>query len=225
MPENENIIEFQGDGSQPFPRPMPASQNVPTWLKQMPAEVPSADGGPSINTVKKCTPFLEALTGGYLIPLVADATFEMEATNLRILCDLPIIEAHHPEQLHQTPAAGMPIVKFRSTWIIKTPPGYSCLFVQPLNRFDLPFQILSGVVETDSYYREVHFPSLCLLRPGQSVTVKKGTPIAQLYPIKRESWRSVYSKTEVDRRNIEEDEFHRDMHYYRTANWRRKDYK
>jgi hypothetical protein len=225
MPETENLIEFHGDGSQPFPRPIPAVQDVPAWLKQMPAEVENPRGGSPIDTVKKCPPFLEAVTGGYLIPLIADVTFEMQPTGLRIHCDLPIIESHPLEQLRQTPVDGMPIVKFRNPWIVKTPPGYSCLFVQPLNRFDLPFHVLSGVVETDTYYREIHFPSICLLKPGSTHLLKKGTPIVQIYPIKRESWRSAYSKTELQHRESVEAEFNSATAHYRQNTWRRKDYK
>jgi len=224
MSEPENIIEFYGDGSRPFPRPIPAVQDVPAWLKQMPTEAKDARGN-AIDTVKKCPPFLEAVTGGYLIPIVADVTFEMTAAGLKTYCEIPIIEGHPPEQLHQTPAAGLPIVKFVNPWIIKTPPGYSCLFVQPLNRFDLPFHILSGVVETDTYYREVHFPSVCLMKAGDTFVLKRGTPIVQIYPIKREAWRSVYAKTELAEREAVEQVFNSTTAYYRQKNWKRKDYR
>ena len=33
----------------------------------------------------------------------------------------------------------------------------------------MDLKVLAGIVETDLYYREVSFPALCLMRPGQRV--------------------------------------------------------
>lgn len=224
-PAPENLIEFHGDAAIPTPRPVPASQDMPPWLKQMPADVPAQGQEKPFQTVKKCPPFVEALSGGYLIPLVADAQFTMTAEGLKVNCELPIIESHPPEQIRGTPVEGMPVVKFRNPWIVKTPPGYSCLFVQPVNRFDLPFHILSGIVETDTYYREISFPSICLMKPGMSLTLKKGTPIVQLFPIKREAWRSIYAKVQLDQREAVEQAFSGTTGFYKEQHWRRKEYK
>ena len=147
----------------------------------------------------------------------------MTAAGLRTHCDLPIIESHPAEQIVGTPVEGMPIVKPLNPWIIKTPPGYSYLLVQPLNRFDLPFHILSGVVETDTYYREIQFLSICLLKPGATFVLKKGTPIVQIYPIQR----SVAIGVCQDLKECEavEQVFNSTTSYYRQKNWRRNDYR
>ena len=50
--------------------------------------------------------------------------------------------------------------KFINKWLIKTPPGYSCLFVKPLNHFETRFEIISGVVDTDTYINTINFPFL-----------------------------------------------------------------
>ena len=42
----------------------------------------------------------------------------------------------------------MTVLKFVNPWVVKTPPGYSALFVPPLNRIETPFTFFSGVVET-----------------------------------------------------------------------------
>ena len=49
-----------------------------------------------------------------------------------------------------------------------TPPDYVCLITAPLNRFEMPFVALTGIVETGSYYKEVRMPMICMLGPGQS---------------------------------------------------------
>lgn len=52
----------------------------------------------------------------------------------------------------------LPFHKIKNPWTIITPPGYSCLFVSPLNNSDDRFTILPGIVDTDKYTLEVNFP-------------------------------------------------------------------
>ena len=64
---NESAIEFH---TQPalldrIPHPYPAGQHVPEWLKEMPQDF--EHGG----TLKRCPPFLAAMTAGYIIPAPA----------------------------------------------------------------------------------------------------------------------------------------------------------
>jgi hypothetical protein len=78
--------------------------------------------------------------------------------------------------------------KWNVPWSIETPPGYSLLFTHPLNRMELPFVTMSGVVDTDEYKCPVNLPFM--IREGFMGIVPKGTPIAQVIPIKREKWSS-----------------------------------
>jgi hypothetical protein len=226
---DECLIEFhalQGVAPEPFPEPIPAGKSLPEWLKSMPASLPrvppNPDFPPDRPTIKKCPPLVDAMTDGYLIPLVADVTFTMEVHRLRFKSDLPIVQSHSVDQLKGSPFdAGLVVVKFLNPWLVRTPPGYSCLFTQPLNRFDLPFQLISGVVETDTFYREVNFPALSMLRPGQQFVAKKGTPLAQVLPFRRESWTSRCGATDMERRDEVMSE---GMGHYKAHNWVRKSY-
>jgi hypothetical protein len=79
--------------------------------------------------------------------------------------------------------------KFENKWVMETPPGYSCLITHPLNRFDLPFFTMSGIVDTDQYnFLPVNLPFF--LKEGFEGIIPKGTPIAQVIPFKREPWHS-----------------------------------
>ena len=217
------LIEFHAADPSLLPAPYPATRGVPQWLKDMPMdqalERPGVAGGaPAVEqvpTVKQCPPFLEAMTCGYLIPLAGDITFTREsAGSLRFTAQGKIVETQHPLQVRGSPMQGALIVKFMNPWVIKTPPGYSTLFLPPLNQFGLPFQVLSGLVETDTYYRPVHFPTLCLMRPGTSFTIQRGTPIAQVVPIRREEWQSrAMPWDKAARRRIEE-EMQADRHNF-----------
>jgi len=77
--------------------------------------------------------------------------------------------------------------KWHNPWGIKTPPGYSCLFVQPLHRESV-FTIMPGIVDTDTYNNPVNFPFVLNDTKFQGI-IPAGTPIAQVIPFKRDSWR------------------------------------
>jgi len=80
------------------------------------------------------------------------------------------------------------VIKFHNLWTIEAPEGYAVLFTHPLNRFDLPFTTLSGIVDCDRYRDSwVHFPAQWH-DTNFSGVLPKGTPIAQCVPVKREDW-------------------------------------
>jgi hypothetical protein len=53
-----------------IPPPVPAPQGMPGLIKEMPATAFSALIGAEDNTVKRCPPFIDAMTCGFLIPLM-----------------------------------------------------------------------------------------------------------------------------------------------------------
>jgi hypothetical protein len=65
-PELESIL----------PRPIPAVLGLPDWFKTMPQKAFSTVLGTEQMTVKKCPPFIDAMTFGFLIPLIADLRAE-----------------------------------------------------------------------------------------------------------------------------------------------------
>ena len=67
---------------------------------------------------------------------------------------------------------------------MKTPPGWSTLFVPPLNRVNEYFEPMSGVVETDKYLEFVNFPSF-LKQTGTTFIIPRGYPVVQAIPFKR----------------------------------------
>jgi len=186
--------------------PVPASKIVPEWFKRMTTAINknNAHRNPdntSNKTVKACVPFIDALTTGYMITLPCDVVFVDPAKyGVRVLWDVSwqVLEVHSPGQ-----AAGMPVIdgygdeilKWTAMWSIKPPNGYSLLFTHPLNQFDLPFFTLSGVVDSDAYDAPVSLPFL--VKNNFMGKIPKGTPIAQVIPIKRESWTSSIKKFNI----------------------------
>ena len=52
----------------------------------------------------------------------------------------------------------------------------------------MPFTTLTGMVDCDAFYQNpVNFPARWN-NPDFNGVLKKGTPIAQCFPVKRESW-------------------------------------
>ena len=70
-----------------IPEPVTARRGLPDWLKGMPSQVHSEELGLEIETVKQCPPFVDAMSGGFLMPLAAD--INVEGGRLSWQWDLP----------------------------------------------------------------------------------------------------------------------------------------
>jgi hypothetical protein len=180
--------------------PIPAIQGLPNWFKDMQATAFNPLIGAQDQTVKRCPPFIDAMTAGFLIPLPCDV--KVENGTLSWDMDLPVSSAnaytrsplslHHESQIAGTPfhEAGRMAVKFHNYWTIEAPEGYSILFTHPVNRQDLPFTTLTGMVDCDRYVdNRIHFPAYWHDHSFAGV-LPKGTPIVQCIPVKRTSWQT-----------------------------------
>ena len=49
------------------------------------------------------------------------------------------------------------LLKFTNPLVIETSPGWSCLFKSPPNHFS-NIRIIEGIVDTDTYHRQINFP-------------------------------------------------------------------
>src|ERR1700675_2195875 len=59
-----------------LPPPVPAARGLPSWIKEMPPQAFNAVLFREHDTVKRCPPFLDAMTAGFLIPLICDVRVE-----------------------------------------------------------------------------------------------------------------------------------------------------
>ena len=55
-----------------LPKPIPAVQGLPDWFKALSQRAFNPSMGGQSYTVKKCPPFVDAMTYGFLIPLASD---------------------------------------------------------------------------------------------------------------------------------------------------------
>lgn len=181
-----------------LPPPTPAGLGLPQWLKAMPTQAFSAVVAGDDDTLKRCPPFVDAMTCGFLIPLMCD--LKVENGEFTWENDLPPggavpfprspIGFHDASQVTGTPLFDPDrfLIKFHNLWTIEAPEGYSLLFTHPVNRFDLPFTTLTGLVDCDRYRDAwIHFPAHWRDVNFTGV-LAKGTPIAQCIPVRRETW-------------------------------------
>lgn len=180
-------------------QPKPASHFIPDWYKEVESYVGNKKAtngqGGSNATIKKCMPVFDAITAGYIIALPADVFVTLKNGEQYFeWSDFNLIQFHPVEQAPNHPEKKPhPYPKFMNPWAIKTPKGYSTLFVQPFHR-KAPFTILPGIVDTDEYFAPVNFP-MVINDPNFEGLIPKGTPIAQVIPFKRESWTMKFGGT------------------------------
>ena len=179
-----------------LPTPMPARRALPDWIRTMPADAFSDTHGQDVRTLKQCPPFLDAMSHGFVLPLPCDVT--VSDGRLSWDWDLPPLSVerhprsplsfHVPAQVEGTPfhRADCVVVKFNSFWTIELEPGYSLFATHPVNRADLPFRLLSGLVDADRFTAVgILFPAVWV-DPGFEGVLPAGTPVAQCFPVRRE---------------------------------------
>ncbi|MEO8930470.1 MAG: hypothetical protein ABI326_13390 [Caldimonas sp.] len=180
-----------------LPRPVPAKAALPDWLRQMAPRVPSSVHGRAIRTVKQCPPFVDAMAHGFMVLLPCDVhvaagqfgwDWALPALTLSGHPHAPL-SFHVPEQVAGSPLAHgtQSAIKFNSFWTIELEAGWSLMAVHPVNRDDLPFRLVTGLVDADRFHEVgINFPAVWV-DPDFSGILPRGTPIAQCYPVPREA--------------------------------------
>ncbi len=180
-----------------LPHPVHARAVLPQWLRDMAPRAPSELHGREIRTVKQCPPFVDAMSHGFMILLPCD----VHVAGGRFSWHWPVpppslpnhprspLSFHVPAQLNGMPRhdGQAAAIKFNSFWTIELEPGWSLFAMHPANREDLPFRLLSGVVDADRFNDAgINFPALWT-DPAFEGVLERGTPVAQCMPVPREA--------------------------------------
>jgi hypothetical protein len=193
-----SISEYAYEVSEP---PKPASLFIPEWWKKM-SLFTYEDNKLRINnrqtnyTAKKCVPMLDGMISGYIVTLWADVLVstddQLGYPNIDWRVSSPIFEVQPLEATKgiPTPEGYSPIVfKFLNQWRMKTPSGYSSIIIPFMGDPDPVFKPLPGIVDTDKYEQEITINGW--IKKDFNGIIKKGTPLCQIIPFKREeSWES-----------------------------------
>lgn len=241
----EKILEFKAAEDylkhKPF-LPEPIKLNIPEWYKKIKHNI-------DLKTIKGCMPFLDTLTTGYVLktPIDFRIQFNCEKDKERFNCISSLINHpygnfanlnsesdNHPinqvgkECPYTNKNKDLPFLKILNPWKITTPPGYSCLFVPPLNNTDDKFSIIPGIVDTDTFPLKVNFPIIINgdKYPVLDTIIKMGTPYVQVIPFKRESWKMKITKKSSDEIGKHKAFFwFKILHRYKEKFWKKKSWK
>lgn len=214
-------------------RPTPAVKNLPTAYKKL---RPYSNGGETIlqnnelnQTVKRCIPFLDAMSAGYVVSTPADlyVTMQEDKPYIQWRTAEKVLEAHNeeqiPDELKPSYCYDIPF-KLINNYTINTPKGYSCMFLPILNVPNNPLVAVSGVVDTDTFEVPIHFPFF--LQKGFTGKIPAGTPVVQLIPFKRDNWASKFEEASPKKLAEASARIRRQMEFaYKKLFWQRKEYK
>ena len=222
--------------------PRLGSEVVPQWFKNIPR---FQNGGSSLEatetyhnlTVRHCMPFLDGMLSGYFLTTWTDIFVKrvdgkVEITygdadivnqfNYGLIQYQEYFQSHIPQPIGYDPF----LYVWSNYWRISTSEGVSCLFTHPLNRPDLPFLTLSGIIDTDKWNGSdvLNFA----LKEGFEGLIPKGTPYVQIIPFKRQSWDAeLIMEPDLDFKETRDEVIklrHKDLKagYYRDKLWSTK---
>ena len=224
-------------------RPGPMIKNLPDWYNKADAqEMDTAsglprqkpEGGGMYFTWKSCPVVADIMCSGYTYKTPCDIEFKEDfAGNIKA----SVLDPQHANILVER----MPLERFPppqgfhakhfawwADWAVELPEGYSALYAQPFNRFDLPFWTMSGIVDND----QVKLPGTMpfFVQKGFNGVIRAGTPYAQIIPFVREHWEAEYdtslSEAELEARRKEYAVRYRKPEggVYRNKVWQEKKY-
>jgi hypothetical protein len=175
----------------------PVRTIVPEWYKQTERIIASPPDREITKGLKACAPFLDALTTGYVLKLSQDirVSYNVNGNNDYFFHwneDKTGGVQVRPRDEKQVVPIPTGYSKVNVTWdvpfTIRIPKGYSVLVTHPLNRTDLPFFSLSGIVDADEGLRGGFYPFF--IKEGFEGVIPAGTPVLQYIPFKRDNWNS-----------------------------------
>jgi hypothetical protein len=216
------------------PMPKPASEYVPKWYRDVSmfhgGEGPQFWNNTLTNlSIKACGPFADSFKMGWIQETWADLWIarspvepdQMDVHSRRtLMVDVrERVNVPLPDHFYQKELV------FRAPWIAKLPPGYSMLVTHPVNHFELPFYVPTGIVDADKFFHTQFGNLPFFVHKSFAGMIPLGTPMFQMIPVKRDEWDSEQapwdaSETEA-RASVMSSEF---WGTYRQKFRQRKDY-
>lgn len=208
----------------------PSVSKIPQWWKD--GELTIFESQPGL---KSCIPFMEIMSSGYTINLPFDIfVAKSEDGDITIRWNSPEegawpnFVAERPKELGETiprPAGHSPNhFVWSQQWGWKTPKGYSSIVCHPFNRFDLPFTTVAGIIDSDKFNGNGNLPFF--LKEDFQGVIYEGTPIATIFPYKRDKWQSWFDDSVIP--SVKEKQM-KDLRQpggsYKKRFWQRKVYK
>lgn len=223
-----------------FPEPEPGTRNIPDWYKSQPGISGENQTTPYMGsfrlTVKKCQAFFDAIAAGYILKVpvdifidTTDGKFDIQLPGEMTRFRAELVAHHSTEQISHMPFDKDlycdTVLRIHPTWMVKTPEGYSTLFLSPMHQAPTPLSAVEAIVDTDVFISDGHLSFL--VKKNFKGIIKQGTPLIQVIPFKRDEWESELvkdfdpEKTNLQRR-IVRSTF---QNGYRMKFWQKKVFK
>lgn len=232
-------------GKQDLTSPSPVKEHVPKWYRD--GETYDNKGAAGLKT---CVPFLDVMLSGYVVTTIDDINVFKKDGVLYIedgVLKDGVFEPYKKRVEHNHKIEESQIVSrfinerksnsgstiprpaghlknhfvWQGKWGWKVPRGYSVLVTHPFNRFDLPFTTTSGIIDSDGWVTPGNIPFF--LKEDFEGVILKNTPVAQIFPYKRESWKMGTNKI-LQSRNKTDSPDRSKIGYYKNKYWNRKTY-
>ena len=180
------LIEFNTDDKfllKTYP-PRPIKDDMPDWVN-------TAIDHPE-QSILRCMPAMDIINSGYIMYNSYEYRLEEKVVNFQKGLGIDSVNPR-PEVLKRStvfPALSCPGVaknffRIDTDWQIKTPPGYSCLIMQPFYEFNQNYQIMPAIVDTDKLDYVLNVKGY--LHNTSHVMYPKDK-LVQIIPFKRENW-------------------------------------
>lgn len=232
------LIHFICSESMEIGKPDLIKKFIPEWYKKAETHFSSEEdlaieeGTQKTSAgLKTCVPFLDAMVSGYALVVPFDIYVgKTENGDLDIKWNAPqgwenFVE-ERPRQSGSTmprPAGHAPNhMVWSGRWGIKAPRGYSVLVTHPLNRQDLPFTTSSAIMDSDKFFGNGNIPFF--IKEDFVGVIEKGTPFAQIIPIKRKRWKMIYNPALKDAIQKHGHDVRKKEGTYKKKYWHRKEY-
>jgi hypothetical protein len=209
-------IEFKtyNDTAFELMRPVPASKMQPDWWKK--SKVHMIDKGVVGISLRACPAMHDWLSTGYYIATNRDIHCEFNQTlvsggdwHATVPPDGENFEASYASPTHSkhqlmndnfsflkgdgSDENPHDAFKFRVPWSVVTPPGYSCLYLDPFLHQNKYFRTWQGTMDTDMFNTLTDNTQIIMYPlSDKSFVIPKGTPIVQIVPYRREQWTASY---------------------------------
>lgn len=188
--------------------PKPASECLPAWFEKVPRyEDHDFFGHDVFDNIKACTPMVDMINAGYIIPCCSEFMLKHKVTNFRkelfveylnvtesipgstrTIQSLKNLKILGEKQMPTTDKKTRQIdyFKFTSEWGIITPPGYSTLIIQPFYHYESRYRLFPAILDTDKYHKGIPIAGMALT--NENVKIKPGDALVQVIPFKRDEW-------------------------------------
>jgi len=226
-----NILNFNSVGDY-MPDIKPAKSYIPDWYKDIKGynknnlKFKDKENNPALN-LKSCIPFLDSFSTGYIVELAQDLYVETkdggpyihwlskpDPLSIREVGDNIIPTPHGYSGNHFI---------WNYPHILNAKKGYSAIVTHPFNRHDLPFVSLTGIIDIDVLVGNGNIPFF--IQEGFEGLIPRGTPILQIIPFKRESWKINKDDSLIEKNNKENIDKSRSMvGWYKINRWQKKEF-